>query len=85
MLLYNLTVLLNKDISDLSSDVFRGEIISMTNHLEDEIKNKINFHITDDKFTDNNRKIPYILFANLTKLSHLLCYLDIIEEKYSMG
>ena len=50
-------------MSLISSGIFRGAIISMTDHLEDEIKNKINFHITDDKFTDNNRKIPYILFA----------------------
>jgi hypothetical protein len=62
-MLHSLHLVFNKDMSLISSGIFRGAIISMTDHLEDEIKNKINFHITDDKFTDNNRKIPYILFA----------------------
>lgn len=62
-MLHSLHLVFNKDISSLSSEIFRGAIISITNHLDDEIKDKINFHITDDKFTDTTRKIPYILFA----------------------
>jgi hypothetical protein len=62
-MLHSLHLVFNKDISLISSGIFRCAIISMTDHLEDEIKDKINFHITNDIFTDITRKIPYILFA----------------------
>ncbi len=62
-MLHSLHLVFNKDISLISSGIFRGAIISMTDHLNNDIKDKINFHITDDKFTDITRKIPYILFA----------------------
>lgn len=62
-MLHSLHLIFNKDISLLSSELFRGAIISMTNHLNDDIKDKINFHISSDHFADTTRKIPYILFS----------------------
>ena len=63
---------LSKYVKDLKKEILINSKVIITPSLWlknemikniPEIKNKINFHITDDKFTDNNRKIPYILFA----------------------
>ena len=56
-MLHSLHIIVNKDIENISSEIFRGAIISMTNHLESDIKDKINFHISKDNFTDTTRKI----------------------------
>lgn len=62
-MLHSLHIIVNRNIENISSEIFRGAIISMTNHLESDIKDKINFHISKDNFTDTTRKIPYILFS----------------------
>ena len=81
-MLHSLHLVFNKDISACTSEILRGAIISMTNHLDADIKDKINFHITDDKFDDTARKIPIYFLLNRIKTSFVYMDTMILEKSY---
>ena len=62
MLLYSLSIDVKEKLHKITSSDFRKFILALTDRFPNEIKSKINFHITDEAFrTNNQRKIPYIL------------------------
>ena len=64
MLLYSLQIIVKEKIQKITSSDFRRFILAITDGFTDELKSKINFHISDDDFKSaNQRKIPYLLFA----------------------
>ena len=64
MLLYSLQVIVKEKIQKITSSDFRRFILAITDGFTDELKSKINFHISDEDFkSTNQRKIPYLLFA----------------------
>ena len=64
MLLYSLSIDVKEKLHKITSSDFRKFILALTDRFPNEIKSKINFHITDEAFrTKNQRKIPYILFS----------------------
>lgn len=64
MLLYSLKVDVNKKLQKINSSDFRSFVLALTDGFINELKLKINFHISDDNFKSRNqRKIPYILFC----------------------
>ena len=64
MLLYSLQVIVKEKIQKITSSDFRRFILALTDRFCDELKFKINFHISDDDFkSTNQRKIPYLLFT----------------------
>lgn len=61
MLLYSLSIDVKEKLHKITSSDFRKFILALTDRFPNEIKSKINFHITDEAFrTNNQRKIPYI-------------------------
>lgn len=64
MLLYLLQIEINEKLQKITSRDFRRFILALTDAFKDELKLKINFHITNEVFkTKNQRKIPYLFFA----------------------
>ena len=64
MLLYSLSIDVKEKLHKITSSDFRRFILAITDGFTDELKSKINFHITDESFkSTNQRKIPYLLFA----------------------
>ena len=64
MLLYSLQIVAKEKIQKITSSDFRRFILALTDGFCDELKSKINFHISDEAFKySNQRKIPYLLFA----------------------
>jgi hypothetical protein len=86
MLLYSLQVIVKEKIQKITSSDFRRFILAITDGFTDELKSKINFHITDESFkSTNQRKIPYLLFAKPNDKSfRLFAYgevgLEILEK-----
>ena len=86
MLLYSLQVIVKEKIQKITSSDFRRFILAITDGFTDELKSKINFHITDESFkSTNQRKIPYLLFAKPSDKSfRLFAYgevgLEILEK-----
>ena len=50
MLLYSLQVIVKEKIQKITSSDFRRFILAITDGFTDELKSKINFHITDESF-----------------------------------
>ena len=68
MLLYSLQITIKENIQKITSSDFRGFTIAITDDFEEELKSKINLHISDLDFNSKNqRKIPYIIFAKHSK------------------
>jgi len=64
MLLYCLHIDVNEKLQKITSSDVRRFILALTDDFEDELKSKINFHISNKDFLSNTqRKIPYLLFA----------------------
>ena len=86
MFLYSLQVIVKEKIQKITSSDFRRFILAITDGFTDELKSKINFHITDESFkSTNQRKIPYLLFAKPNDKSfRLFAYgevgLEILEK-----
>ena len=67
MLLYSLQIYVKEKVQKITSSDVRRFILALADDFEDELKSKINFHISDKDFLSNmQRKIPYLLFAKLT-------------------
>ena len=67
MLLYSLQIDVNEKLQKITSSDVRRFILAHTDDLEDRLKSKINFHISEKDFLSNKqRKIPYQLFAKPT-------------------
>lgn len=82
MLLYSLSIDVKEKLHKITSSDFRKFILALTDRFANEIKSKINFHITDEAFrTKNQRKIPYILFSKPFENSfQIFAYGDIGAE-----
>ena len=82
MLLYSLSIDVKEKLHKITSSDFRKFILALTDRFPNEIKSKINFHITDEAFrTKNQRKIPYILFSKPFENSfQIFAYGDIGAE-----
>lgn len=82
MLLHSLQIVVKEKILKITSSDFRRFILALTDGFTDELKSKIDFHITDEDFKSaNKRKIPYILFAKPSGNSfRLFAYGDIGVE-----
>ena len=82
MLLYSLSIDVKEKLHKITSSDFRKFILALTDRFPNEIKSKINFHITDEAFrTNNQRKIPYILFSKPFENSfQIFAYGDIGAE-----
>jgi len=82
MLLYSLSIDVKEKLHKITSSDFRKFILALTDRFPNEIKSKINFHITDEAFrTKNQRKIPYILFSKTFENSfQIFAYGDIGAE-----
>jgi len=64
MLLYSLRIDVQEKLHKITSSDIRRFILAITDGFANEIKSKINFHITEDDFkSKTQRKIPYLLFA----------------------
>lgn len=64
MLLYSLRIDVQEKLHKITSSDIRRFILAITDGFPNEIKSKINFHITEDDFkSKTQRKIPYLLFA----------------------
>jgi len=67
MLVYYLEIVLEEKSQKITSSDVRRFILALTDDFEDELKSKINFHISEKDFESNTqRKIPYLLFAKPT-------------------
>ena len=86
MLLYSFQIEVKEKLHKITSSDIRRFILALIDEFPNEIKSKINFHITDYDFkSKTQRKIPYLLFAKPLKNSFkLFAYenigLEILEK-----